>query len=82
VINALKDTSINWRGFGRLVEDTLTVLIYLSSWQINHVRHETNSAAHKLVKTAFKQVINKVWTEEIHTCICDIVSLEQTTLVL
>jgi hypothetical protein len=62
------------------VEDTQRVLNGLNNWCICHVRKNANSAAHNLAKATIKQITYIVWMEEIHSCICDIVLLEQLAL--
>lgn len=44
------------------------------------MKRVANSAAHELAKVATKNIIYKIWTEEVPTCIFDIITVEQLVL--
>lgn len=48
---------------------------------MHHVKRDANSAAHVLVRETIKNVIGRIWVEEILTYIYGIVIREQVTLV-
>jgi hypothetical protein len=48
------------------------VLSTQRSWQISHIRRVTNFVAHGLTKTAVKQIMDRVWIEEIYEGIRDV----------
>jgi ribonuclease HI len=82
VVNALKDPRPNWTKYGQLVADAKGILIMLRSWQICHTNREANCAAHGLAKVAVKQIMDRVWIEDIPMCIRDIVILELLALAI
>jgi hypothetical protein len=48
----------------------------LRSWSIEHVKRDANTIAHTIAKEAISCVIDRVWVEEIPTCIFGIISME------
>lgn len=81
VVNALQGTGPNWSRYGQMVADARVVLTLVRRWLIRHTKREANSAAHQLAKAAVKQVMDRVWIEEIPEGIHDVVFLEQSALV-
>lgn len=67
---------------GHLIDEIKEVLGKLRLWRIEHVKRDTNSAAHILAREVFSCVIDKVWDEEISNCICDILTNEQCLLIV
>jgi ribonuclease HI len=80
VVNAIQDTGPNWSRYGHIVADIRTVLQGFQGWQICHTKRATNYAAHGLAKEAILNVIDRVWMEEIPSCIYDFVTLEHHAL--
>jgi len=48
IINAVKTTSTNWSTFGHIVDGIKHDLSQLRSWRIEHVKKNTNTAAHTI----------------------------------
>jgi hypothetical protein len=82
VLTVVKSQGRNWSRYGHIIDDIREILNCIQSWQIGNVSRVVNSAAHNLAKTTVKQVIDRVWIEEISNCICDLVLLEQLALSL
>jgi ribonuclease HI len=80
VVNAIKDSGTQWSSYGHIVGDVRYVLNNMRSWEIGHVKHGANGAAHVLAKEAGRHAEEQIWMEEIPTCIFDIITLEQSTL--
>jgi hypothetical protein len=74
------DHDDSWCRFGQIVADIQTVLGSFRSWDFKHVRRAQNSAAHGLAKESVREVIDKVWMEEIPICIFDTIFSEQFAL--
>lgn len=79
VVNVMNFTEHNFCRYEQLMDDARTTIVYLSSCKIVYIYWEANSAAHGLAKAAVKQVINKIWLEEISSRICDVL-FKQSTL--
>jgi ribonuclease HI len=52
VVNAIKDSGTQWSSYGHIVGDVRYVLNNMRSWEIGHVKHGANGAAHDLAKEA------------------------------
>ena len=78
VISSLND---NWSKLGHIVADIRLRLCMFPLWQCGFVNRIANSTAHGLAKMATtKCVIDRIWRDEIATCICDIIMIEQFSL--
>jgi len=82
MVNAVKANGSNWCRYRQLAADIQVIFSSWLSWQIRHIRRVANSAAHGIAKTVVKQIMDRVWNEEISEGIRDIVILEQSALVL
>jgi ribonuclease HI len=61
VISAIQQHDASSSRFGHLIDDILMVLSSSPSWQMMHVRRDSNHAAHGLAKVALKNVIDRRW---------------------
>jgi hypothetical protein len=51
-VHALKKDERNLSTYGHLIEDNQGILNSLQRWQVNHVSHNLNGAAHRLTSEA------------------------------
>jgi hypothetical protein len=72
-VNAIKVTGNIWSNFGHIVDDIKLELRQLRSWRIDHVKRDANTTTHTIAKKAILYVIDRVWVEEISSCICGII---------
>jgi hypothetical protein len=77
VVNVVNAFGPNWCRYGQLVVDIQMVLSTWRVWQIRHICRVANFVAHGLAKAAIKQIMIRVWTEEIFESIRDVVAFEQ-----
>jgi ribonuclease HI len=80
VVNMIRDHEESWSRFGQVVADIKTVLGSFRRCDFQHVRRAQNNAAHGLAKESVREVIDRVWMEEIPICILDTVFSEQFAL--
>jgi ribonuclease HI len=76
VINMILDHEESWCRFGQVIADIKTVLGSFQRWEFKHVRRAQNTAAHGLANESVREVIDRVWMEEIPICILDTVFSE------
>jgi hypothetical protein len=76
----MREHGQNLRPFGQIVEDALMILGMQRSLMVPHVKQEANTAAHCLAKTTISCIIERIWVEELLSCIHDTVILEQSAL--
>jgi hypothetical protein len=66
--------------YGQIVGDASVALNFRRSWMICHVKREANAAAHELARAAVKTPMDRIWIEDIPSCIFDLVNLERLAL--
>jgi hypothetical protein len=59
-----------------LFTDIQVVLSSWQGWQIRHIQRVANLTAHGIAKASIKQIMDRVWIEEIFEDIRNIVILE------
>lgn len=80
VVNVILEHEDSWCRFGEIEVDIKLVLGSFRSWDIKHVKWSQNNAAHGLAKESVKEVMDKVWMEEIPLCIFNTIFSEQFAL--
>jgi ribonuclease HI len=80
VVNMILEQGENWCRYGPVVADIHLILGSFRRWEIVHAKRTQNHAAHGLAKEATREVMDKVWIEEIPLCIYDIILSEQFAL--
>lgn len=55
------------------MNDIRIVLQGFQTCSVEHVKRGANAAAHGLAKTVVNDIIDKIWMEEIPSCIFDVV---------
>jgi ribonuclease HI len=73
VVYALSGEGPCYRLYGQLIEDTKIYLAYFTSIKVMHVQRNANKATHVLAKCAISQLLDKVWIQECHSYITDVV---------
>jgi ribonuclease HI len=81
VISAIQQRDASSSRFGHLIDDIVVVLSSSPSWQMMHVRRDSNHAAHELAKAALKNVIDRRWDFSFPECIGDIVLMGRLAIV-
>jgi ribonuclease HI len=77
VVEAVQPETINWSKIGHVMADAKLLGDRFEAWEINHVGHQANSAAHSLAKLAACMGLNRLWPREIPNCISEIIRREQ-----
>jgi ribonuclease HI len=72
VVNMILEPGESWCHYGQIGADIKLLMSSFRSCEIKHVRRTQNRAAHGLAKEAVREVIDRVWMEEIPSCIFDI----------
>jgi ribonuclease HI len=78
VISAIQKRDASSSRIGHLIGDIVEVWNSSPGWQFEHVRRESNRAAHGLAKAALKNVIDRFWEASTPDCIGDIVWAERS----
>lgn len=80
MVQAIQTNGQNLSSYGQIVEDIRTILWMQQSWMVSHVKRGSNIAIHGLAKMVLSYPNERIWMEEISSCIYDIVLLEQFAL--
>ncbi|XP_062164873.1 uncharacterized protein LOC133871438 [Alnus glutinosa] len=77
VVSVLQKGNQSCSSIGQIIEDTRHCLSALYPSRVTFVKHEANTAAHKLVKSALCRQIDHVWIKECPPVIQCVVANEQ-----
>ncbi|XP_059429871.1 uncharacterized protein LOC132163564 isoform X2 [Corylus avellana] len=80
VVQDILALASNWCAHGQIVADIRVVLNSRRSWMVMHTKRNVNQAAHGLAKHAVRNQMDRIWIEEIPSCISNIVVLEHSAL--
>jgi ribonuclease HI len=77
VVQSLTGDAQCWAQAGQLIDDTKRILYDCSSWKVQHVHREANTAADRLAKTALQLVEEHQWIASTPLCIQNIVMFDR-----
>jgi ribonuclease HI len=77
VVQSLLGEEQSWAPTGQLIDDTKRILGACSSWKVQHVHREANTAADRLAKMALQLVDGHQWINSTPLCIQDIVLFDR-----
>ena len=82
MVQAVNAKGDQWLQFGQIIADVQMVPSHFRRWEVIHVKREANFAAHGLAKVVAQELTEKIWMEEIPSCIFYVALLEQFALVV
>ncbi|XP_059451224.1 uncharacterized protein LOC132182029 [Corylus avellana] len=82
IVDAINSSTKTCSRYDHIVEDSRSILNTFPKWKCGFIHREANEAAHRHAKAAITDVSDRIWGNDPHDCIRDIVLREQIALSL